>query len=142
MPLNALRACAEKMRLLWKPSIRLIGRPRYHLCENGDLDCHPCSPASMRSNRRSNRCAVAFFIAPENSGSLRHSVIVSALIPARRLASSSVNPMAIASAILATTSGVRLVGRPSPSLPRLLMLCAGSLFMPSCHFSFFVRTRQ
>jgi hypothetical protein len=47
--------------------------------------------------------------------------------------------MAIASAILATTSGVRLVGRPSPSLPRLLMLCAGSLFMPSCHFSFFVR---
>ena len=49
------------------------------------------------------------------------------------------NPMAIASAILATTSGVRLVGRPSPSLPRLLMLCAGSLFMPSCHFSFFVR---
>jgi outer membrane protein OmpA-like peptidoglycan-associated protein len=75
MPLNALRACAEKMRLLWKPSIRLIGRPRYHLCENGDLDCHPCSPASMRSNRRSNRCAVAFFIAPENSGSLRYSVM-------------------------------------------------------------------
>jgi hypothetical protein len=64
MPLNALRACAEKMRLLWKPSIRLIGRPRYHLCENGDLDCHPCSPASMRSKRRSNRCAVAFFITP------------------------------------------------------------------------------
>ena len=49
------------------------------------------------------------------------------------------NPMARASAILATTSGVRLVGRPSSSLPRLLMLCAGSLFMPSCHFSFFVR---
>ena len=38
MPLNALRACAEKLRLLWKPSIRLIGRPRYHLCENGDLE--------------------------------------------------------------------------------------------------------
>ena len=34
---------------------------------------------------------------------------------------------------------VHLVGRPSPSLPRLLMLSAGSLFMPSCHFSFFVR---
>ena len=48
MPLNALRACAEKMRLLWKPSIRLIGRPRL-----------PPVP-----NRRSNRCAVAFFIAP------------------------------------------------------------------------------
>ena len=42
-------------------------------------------------------------------------------------------------AILATTSDVRLVGRPSSSLPRLLMLCAGSLFMPSYHFSFFVR---
>ena len=26
---------------------------------------------------------------------------------------------------------VRLVGRPSPSLPRLLMLSAGSLFIPS-----------
>ena len=62
------------------------------------------------------------FIAPENSGSLRHSVIVSGLIPARRPASSSVNPMATASAILATTSGVRLVGRPSPTRPRLLFL--------------------
>ena len=46
---------------------------------------------------------------------------MSGLIPARRLASSSVNPMATASAILATTSGVRLVGRPSPSLSRLLI---------------------
>jgi hypothetical protein len=93
----------------------------------------------MRSKRRSSRSAVAFFITPENSGSLRHSVIVSGLIPATRLASSSVSPITIASAILAITSGVRLVGRPSPSLPRLLMVCAGSLFMPSCHFSFFVR---
>ena len=100
------------------------------------VPCHPCSPASMRSRRISNRSAVALFIAPENSGSLRHSVIVSGSIPARRLASSSVNPMATASAILATTSGVRLVGRPSPSLPRLLTLCAGSPFMS--HFSFFV----
>jgi hypothetical protein len=37
------------------------------------------------------------------------------------------------------SSGVRLVGRPLPILPRLLMLCAGSLFMPWCHFSIFVR---
>ena len=35
--------------------------------------------------------------------------------------------------------GVRLVGRPSPSLPRLLMVCAGSLFMPSCPLAFFMR---
>ena len=39
-------------------------------------------------------------------------------------------------AIFATTSGVRLVGRPSPTLPGLLMLCAGSLSM--AHFRFFV----
>jgi hypothetical protein len=32
---------------------------------------------------------------------------------------------------------VRLVERPSPTLPRLLLLSAGSLFMS--HFSFFVR---
>jgi hypothetical protein len=31
-------------------------------------------------------------------------------------------------AILPTTSGVRLVGRPSPTLPRLLVLCVGSPF--------------
>jgi hypothetical protein len=101
--------------------------------------CPPDSPDSMRSRRRSNRCAVAFFIAPEKLwvfAPLGHRIRVD---PGRRLASSSVNPTAIASAILTTTSGVRLVGRPSPSLPRLLMLCAGSLFMPSCHFSFFVR---
>ena len=30
----------------------------------------------------------------------------------------------------------------NPSLPRLLMLCAGSLFMPSCHFRLFRATRQ
>ena len=38
----------------------------------------------MRSRWRSSRSAVALFIAPENSGSLRYSVIVSGLIPARR----------------------------------------------------------
>ena len=91
-----------------------------------------CVPA------RKQPLGCGLFYRPGKPWSLR-SVIVSGLIPARRAASSSVNPMAIASAILATTSGVRLVGRPSPNLPRLLMLCAGSLSMPSCHFSFFVR---
>ena len=38
-------------------------------------------------------------------------------MPSKRLGSSSVNPMATASAILATTSGVRLVGRRSSLLP-------------------------
>ena len=42
------------------------------------------------------RVALDIFMAPENSESFRHSVIVSGLIPARRLASSSVNPTAIA----------------------------------------------
>ena len=41
------------------------------------MPCHPCAPASMRSRRSSSRCAVAFSIASENSGSFRHSVIVS-----------------------------------------------------------------
>lgn len=36
------------------------------------------------------------------------------------------NPMATASAMLATTFGVRLLGRPSPSLPRLLTLRSAS----------------
>ena len=48
------------------------------------VPCHPCSPASMRSRRRSSRCAVALSTASENSGSLRHSVIASWRIPARR----------------------------------------------------------
>jgi hypothetical protein len=39
-----------------------------------------------------------------------------------RLASSSVSPVAIAAAIVATISGMRLVGRPSSTLPRLLTL--------------------
>jgi hypothetical protein len=62
------------------------------------------------------------------------------LIPARRPASSSVNPLAMACAIVVTASGVRLVGRPSPILPRLLILCSGSLFtflLLPCQESFF-----
>ena len=53
---------------------------------------------------------MALFIAPGNSESLRRS---------------------------ATTSGMRLVERPSPTLPRLLMLDVPSLFKAYC--SFFVR---
>ena len=86
------------------------------------VPCQPASPASILSSLNFSRCAVALFIAPENSGSFRHSVIVSGLIPARRAASSSVSPLATASAILATTSGVRFVGRPSSTRPRLLFL--------------------
>jgi len=61
--------------------------------------------------------------------------MVSGLILARRLGSSSVDPMAIAAAIVATTSSVRLDGRPSPYLLRLLILRLGSLCIIGGPFS-------
>src|SRR4029434_4642288 len=53
--------------------------------------------------------------------------------------------MAIASAILATTSGVRLDGRPSPCLSRLLILRLGSLSIiggPFCSKRYHSRERS
>ena len=67
---------------------------------------HPCSPASMRSRRLSSRCAPALLALRKPWGPCATQSLVSGLILARRAASSSVSPMATASAILATTSGV------------------------------------